>query len=47
MDSTVNVQEWATLGVLQEWEQIRQPYEPLIPTVISPLGVEPSKPRAL
>ena len=45
MDDTV--QEWAALGVLQDWEQIRLPHEPLTPTVISPLGVEPTKPRAL
>ena len=45
MDETV--QEWASLGVLKEWEHVRQPNEPLIPTVISPLGVEPTKPRAL
>ena len=45
MDDTV--QEWAALGVLQDWEQIRLPHEPLTPTVISPLGVEPIKPRAL
>ena len=45
MDDTV--QEWNSLGVLQEWSQVRLPHEPLFPTVISPLGVEPSKPRAL
>jgi len=45
MDETV--QEWASLGFLKEWKHVRQPNEPLIPTVISPLGVEPTKPRAL
>ena len=45
MDDTV--QEWTESGVLQDWEQIRLPHEPLIPTVITPLGVEPSKPGAL
>ena len=45
MDTTVK--EWASLGVLQEWSKVRQPHEPYIPEVVSPLGVEPSKPRAL
>ena len=45
MDSTI--QEWSTLGALREWEKVRNPNDPLLPTVISPLGVEPSKPRAL
>ena len=45
MDQTV--EEWVRIGMLQEWEKIRTPDEPLIPEVISPLGVEPSKPRAL
>ena len=41
------VLEWESSGVLQEWSQVRFPDEPLIPTVVSPLGVEPTKPRAL
>ena len=45
MDDTVR--EWNSLGVLQEWSQVRLPQEPLIPTVISRLGVQSSKPRAL
>ena len=45
MDKTVS--EWASLGVLKEWNKVRQSHEPHIPEVVSPLGVEPSKPRAL
>ena len=45
MDKTVL--EWASIGVLQQWSKIRQPHEPHVPEVVSPLGVEPSKPRAL
>ena len=45
MDNTV--QEWSSLGILQEWEKIRTHKEPIIPTVVSPLGIEPNKPRAL
>ena len=45
MDKTVS--EWASFGVLQEWNKVRQSHEPHIPEVVSPLGVEPSKPRAL
>ena len=45
MDDTVA--EWASLGVLKEWESVKQPQDALIPEVFSPLGVEPSKPRAL
>ena len=32
---------------IQEWEKIRTHREPIIPTVVSPLGIEPNKPRAL
>ena len=35
------VQEWNSLGVLQEWSQVRVPHEPLFPTVISALGLSP------
>ena len=45
MDNTV--QEWVSTGALQDWETVRVPGEPVVPTVVSPLGVEPSKPRAL
>ena len=45
MDNTV--QEWSSLGILQEWEKIRRHKEPFIPTVVSPLGIEPNKPRVL
>ena len=45
MDKTV--QEWTSVGALMEWDKVRRSNEPIIPTVVSPLGVEPSKPRAL
>ena len=40
-----NVQEWINLGVLQRWDDVRSPEDPNIPRVVSPLGVEPKKPR--
>jgi len=33
--------------MLRKWDDVRKPRDPLIPRVVSPLGVEPSKPRAL
>ena len=45
MDDTVK--EWVESGALMDWEKVRKPNEPFIPTVISPLGIEPTKPRAL
>ena len=42
-----NVQEWINLGVLEKWEDVKSPDDPEIPVVISPLGVEPKKPRGL
>ena len=45
MDDTVK--EWVQSGALKDWEGIRKPNEPVIPTVVSPLGIEPTKPRAL
>ena len=42
-----NVQEWINLGVLQRWDDVRSPEDPNIPQVVSPLGVEPKKPRGL
>ena len=45
MDTTVK--EWVSLGMLKKWDEVRRPGDPFIPTVVSPLGVEPSKPRAL
>jgi len=45
MDDTVT--EWEQMGVLLEWEKVRKEGDPLIPVVVSPLGVEPTKPRAL
>ena len=40
-----NVQEWVNLGVLKKWEEVRTPEDANIPLVVSPLGVEPKKPR--
>ena len=45
MDSTVK--EWVSLGMLLPWQDVRKPTDPFIPVVVSPLGVEPKKPRAL
>jgi len=45
MDNTV--QEWESLGMLKKWDEVRKQNDPLLPTVVSPLGVEPSKPRAI
>ena len=45
IDKTVS--EWESLGMLRKWDEVRKPGDPPIPTVVSPLGVEPSKPRAL
>ena len=41
------VEDWVSLGMLVEWESVRKPGDPFIPVVVSPLGVEPKKPRAL
>ena len=43
------VQEWVNLGVLKEWSEIKSETDPETPWVvcISPLGVEPNKPRAI
>jgi hypothetical protein len=35
------------MGVLKEWLLVKQPDDPSVPVVVSPLGVEPKKPRAL
>ena len=35
------------MGALLEWEKVKKEGEPNIPLVVSPLGIEPSKPRAL
>ena len=45
MDDTVA--EWEQMGVLLEWEKVRKVGDPHITVVVSPLGVEPTKPRAL
>ena len=36
-----------TEGALLEWEKVKKEGEPNTPLVVSPLGIEPSKPRAL
>ena len=41
------VQEWVNLGVLKEWSGVKSETDPEIPLVVSPLGVEPNKPRAI
>ena len=41
------MKEWVSLGMMKKWDEVRRPGDPFIPTVVSPLGVEPSKPRAL
>ena len=45
IDTTVK--EWERLGMLKRWDQVKKPGDPFIPAVVSPLGVESSKPRAL
>ena len=35
------------MGVLQKWDEVKTPEDPDIPLVVSPLGVEPKKPRGL
>ena len=42
-----DVQEWVNLGVRKKWDEVRTPEDPDIPLVVSPLGVEPKKPRGL
>ena len=42
-----NVQEWINLGVLEKWNDVKSPTDPDTPLVVSPLGVEPKKPRGL
>ena len=39
------IKEW--IGGLEKWDEVREPGDPFIPTVVSLLGIEPSKPRAL
>ena len=41
------VQEWVNMGVLKKWTDVKSDSDPEIPTVVSPLGVEPHKPRAI
>ena len=38
---------WVSLGMFLPWQEVRKPTDPYIPVVVSPLGVEPKKPRAL
>ena len=40
----IQVKEWVQNGALEEWDKVREPGDPFIPVVVSPLGVEPSKP---
>ena len=40
-----NVQEWINLGVLQQWDLVKQPQDPAVPLVVCPLGVEPKNPE--
>ena len=42
-----NVQEWINLGVLEQWDTVKNPGDPDIPFVVCPLGIEPKKPRGL
>ena len=41
------ITEWARIGSLEEWNTVKKDGDPDISVVISPLGIEPSKPRAL
>ena len=41
------IKKWVQNEALEEWDKVREPGDPFIPVVVSPLGVEPSKPRAL
>ena len=41
------VQEWVNLGVLRKWSEVKEASDPDIPIVVSPLGIEPNKPRAI
>jgi len=43
----ITVKDWVQLGMLLKWEDVRKSGDPYIPVVVSPLGVEPKKPRAL
>ena len=38
------IKEWVQNGALEEWDKVREPGDPFIPVVVSPFGVEPSKP---
>ena len=41
------VQEWVNLGVLKKWSEVKKASDPDVPIVVSPLGIEPNKPRAI
>ena len=45
MDNTVK--DWVQLGMLLKWKDVRKSGDPYIHVVVSPLGVESKKPRAL
>ena len=40
-----NMQEWINLGVLQQWDLVKQPQDLAIPLTVCPLGVEPKNPE--
>ena len=41
------MQEWVNLGVLKKWNDVKSNSDSNIPLVVSPLGIEPNKPRAI
>ena len=41
------VQEWVNLGVLKKWDDVKSSSDSNILFVVSPLGIEPHKPRAI
>ena len=41
------VQEWVNLGVLRKWSEVKTDVDSDTPRVVSPLGIEPNKPRAI
>ena len=41
------IQEWINLGVRRIRNEVKTVSDPSIPTVVSPVGVEPNKPRAI
>jgi len=41
------VQDWVNLGVLKKWDDVKSPSDANAPLIVSPLGIEPNKPRAI